>query len=254
MKIIDNFVGVENIGLHDSRISKIEIINNCICFSFSQGFWKTNEQGKLIKQLQNCKMTYHFVNENPELWITDLSKRKNISFTNFQKIVNKYGLDINQEFRCVFSKHIILECGRYLIETDDIKEIVYEYGEIDDWRIKDNEDYLNNLTLYKVKFPDFWEKSYALKNKFYQMIKADGESWVNSGHGGGEFLDGEKIQHFWHEHCALCWEKALTNKNGIFYCTEDFKYWICEECFNDFQKRFHWNIKLMEELLKNGSI
>ena len=89
----------------------------------------------------------------------------------------------------------------------------------DDWRIKGNEDYLNNLILYKVVFPDFWEKSYALKNKFYQMIKADGESWVNSGHAGQEFLKGEKIQHFWHEHCELCWEKAVTDKNSTFYCT-----------------------------------
>ena len=70
----------------------------------------------------------------------------------------------------------------------------------DDWRIKGNEDYLNNLILYKVVFPDFWKKSYALKNKFYQMIKTDGESLVNSGHAGKEFLKGEKIQHFWHEH------------------------------------------------------
>ena len=127
MQIIDKFQSIEQFGLHDSRISGIEIMDNCICFSFSQGFWKTNEQGKLIKQLQNCKMTYLFVNENPELFITDLSKRKNVSLVKFQKIVHKYGLDINQEFRCIFSKHIILECGRYLVETDDIKEIVYEY-------------------------------------------------------------------------------------------------------------------------------
>lgn len=129
MKMIDNFVEVEKFGLHDSRISGMEMIDNCICFSFSQGFWKTNEQGKLIQQLQNCKMTYLFVNENPELFITDLLKRKNVSFAKLKKIVHKYGLDINQEFRCVFSKHIILECGRYLVETDDIKEIVYDYEE-----------------------------------------------------------------------------------------------------------------------------
>lgn len=129
MKIIDKFENIEQFGLHDSRVSKIKIINNSIIFFFSQGFWKTNEQGKLIKQLQNCKMTYLFVNENPELFITDLSKRKNVSLAKFQKIVHKYGLDINQEFRCAFSKHIILECSRYLIETDDIKEIIYEYEE-----------------------------------------------------------------------------------------------------------------------------
>ncbi len=36
----------------------------------------------------------------------------------------------------------------------------------DDWRIKGNEDYLNNLTLYQVVFPDFWKKSQNLKSKF----------------------------------------------------------------------------------------
>ena len=36
----------------------------------------------------------------------------------------------------------------------------------DDWRIKGNEDYLNNLILYTVVFPDFWKKSYALKTNF----------------------------------------------------------------------------------------
>ncbi len=127
MQIIDKFQSIEQFGLHDSKVSKIEIINNSIVFLFSQGFWETNKQGKLIKQLQNCKMTYFFVNDLPELFITDLSKRKNVSFTKFKKVVDKYGLDINQEFRCVFSKHIILECGRYLIETDDIKEIIYDY-------------------------------------------------------------------------------------------------------------------------------
>lgn len=129
MKIIDNFAGVENVGLHDSRISKIEIVNNRVCFFFSEGFWKTNEQGRLIKQLHNCKMTYRFVNGNPGLWITDLTIKRNISLAKFQKLVNKYGLRISQEFRCTFSKHIILECGRYFIETDDIREIVYEYEE-----------------------------------------------------------------------------------------------------------------------------
>ncbi len=52
---------------------------------------------------------------------------------------------------------------------------------MNDWRIKGDEDYLLNLTLYKIVFPDFWEKSYALRNKFYQMIKFDGENWINNG-------------------------------------------------------------------------
>ena len=34
----------------------------------------------------------------------------------------------------------------------------------------------------------------------------------------------------------------------IFYCTEDMKHWICEECFNDFKEQFNWQEKSAEEL------
>lgn len=116
-------------------------------------------------------------------------------------------------------------------------------------RITGDEEDLDNLTLYKVRFPDLWKKSYDLKNKFYQTVKKEGENWVNAGRGGEEFLEGEKLQHFWHEHCAFCWEKALTDKESTFYCTEDFKCWICEECYNQIKNKFHWEIIPMEELL-----
>ena len=35
-------------------------------------------------------------------------------------------------------------------------------------------------------------------------------------------------------------EKAMTDINCTFYVTDDFKHWICEECFNDFKDRFNW--------------
>ena len=68
--------------------------------------------------------------------------------------------------------------------------------------------------------------------------------------GEEEFLDGENIRHFWHEHCQFCWEKAYTDKACEFYCTEDFYYWICAECFHDFADQFHWNVKPVEDLLR----
>lgn len=26
------------------------------------------------------------------------------------------------------------------------------------------------------------------------------------------------------------------------YCSIDGKYWVCEECFNDFMKKFNWKL------------
>lgn len=120
-----------------------------------------------------------------------------------------------------------------------------------DWRLDLNGHMVENLsgaTLYKITFPKFWEVAYREKNVFYQMIERDAKSHVESTNKGHEFLEGEKIQHFWHEHCDFCWEKAMTNIPCTFYCTEDMKCWICEECFNDFKQKFNWQEKSAEEL------
>ena len=57
-----------------------------------------------------------------------------------------------------------------------------------------------------------------------------------------------------HEHCEFCWEKALTDKACTFYCTEDMSYWICEDCFRDFQNKFNWQERTAEELLSNPKL
>ena len=119
-----------------------------------------------------------------------------------------------------------------------------------DWRLHGQEEYLSNITLYKVIFPEFWETAYRNKNIFYQKIARYAEQVVAENDGGAEYLEGDKIQHFWHEHCEFCWEKALTDKNCEFYCTEDMYYWICAECFRDFKEKFNWQVKPMEELLE----
>ena len=117
-----------------------------------------------------------------------------------------------------------------------------------DWRLNGQEEYLQNAKLYKITFPEFWEIAYREKNAFYQDIERYAKSHVENTNKGHEYLEGEKIQHFWHEHCELCYEKAMTDISGIFYCTEDMKHWICEECFNDFKERFDWQEKSAEEL------
>ncbi len=117
-----------------------------------------------------------------------------------------------------------------------------------DWRMNGQEEYLSDKTLYKIVFPEFWEIAYKNKNAFFKAIENYGREVVESTNHSHEFLEGEKIQHFWHEHCDFCREKALTDKECTFYCTEDRKYWICEECFKDFKEKFNWEEKPVSDL------
>lgn len=119
---------------------------------------------------------------------------------------------------------------------------------MEDWRLNGQEKYLTNVTLYKVVFPEFWKKSYTEKNKFYQWISEDAHNFVETAHRGEEYLEGEKIQHFWHEHCDFCWEKAMTDIECEFYCTKDMLHWVCKECFDDFKDKFGWTVKSSDEL------
>ncbi len=76
-----------------------------------------------------------------------------------------------------------------------------------DWRLQGQETYLRDKTLYHkkyVKFSDEWE----------------------------------------HEHCEFCGEKISEYDGDLNegYCTEDEKYWICKECYNDFKETFNWKL------------
>ena len=119
---------------------------------------------------------------------------------------------------------------------------------MEDWRLSGQEDYLSNATLYKVQFPEFWLLAYETKNPFYQKIAAYANEQVKRTGKWAELLEGVKVGQFWHEHCEFCWEKAYTHESGVFYCTEDMYYWICEACFLDFAEQFHWDVKPIEEL------
>lgn len=50
-----------------------------------------------------------------------------------------------------------------------------------------------------------------------------------------------------HAHCGLCW-KTLYGIEGFgfetkgYYC-ERTNVWICECCFQDYKKRFRWNVQ-----------
>lgn len=117
-----------------------------------------------------------------------------------------------------------------------------------DWRLKGQQKYLKDVVLYRIVFPQFWSKAFADKNEFYQSILRSAKNHVKTFPKTKEYLEGEKIQLFWHEHCEFCWEKAMTNMECEFYCTKDMKHWICQECFNDFKDKFGWIVKSADEL------
>ena len=119
---------------------------------------------------------------------------------------------------------------------------------MEDWRLRGQENYLSNATLYKVQFPEFWQLAYKTENPFYQKIAVYAKEQVEKTGKWEELLREEKVGQFWHEHCEFCWEKAYTHKSCEFYCTQDLYYWICAECFTDFAERFHWQVKPIEEL------
>ena len=119
---------------------------------------------------------------------------------------------------------------------------------VTDWRLNGQEEYLTNKTFYKIIFPEFWKTSYDNQNIFYQKILSYAKKCAETTNHEQEFLKDENIQHFWHEHCEFCWEKALTDQKCTFYCTEDMRYWICEKCFHDFAEKFNWTVKPAEDL------
>lgn len=76
--------------------------------------------------------------------------------------------------------------------------------EKDDWRLQGQEEYLKDKILIYKKYIRFSEK------------------WD-------------------HEHCEFCNDKISEYEGDLHegYCTEDERYWICCECYNDFKKIFN---------------
>lgn len=118
--------------------------------------------------------------------------------------------------------------------------------EKDDWRLTGGEEqYVRNQIFQKIRFPEFWHESFKVKNHFYQKIIKDAQKFVKEHKRGEEYLEGEKVQAFWHEHCFFCWEKFETDKPAECFCTQDFSTWICKTCFDDFKEKF--NFKLLDK-------
>lgn len=47
-----------------------------------------------------------------------------------------------------------------------------------------------------------------------------------------------------HEHCEFCWDKFSEEDNDLHegYCTLDKCRWICDNCYNDFNQIFRWEL------------
>jgi hypothetical protein len=112
-----------------------------------------------------------------------------------------------------------------------------------DWRLIGQETFYKGIILKKIIFPDFWKKSYLSKNEFYILIFEDAISFVKTYNRGEEYLNGENIQTFWHAHCDFCTRTITTQKREECYCTRDYKYWVCKDCFNDFKEKFKWEVE-----------
>ncbi|MDE5714721.1 MAG: hypothetical protein K2I42_01160 [Anaeroplasmataceae bacterium] len=90
-------------------------------------------------------------------------------------------------------------------------EIIYNIVKSDDWRLTGQERYL-------------------LFAKLKEMIPFE---YINE-------LDNPEM---FHEHCSFCWDKVEESQDKKHYCILDNYHWICNECYNDFNKMFKFNIK-----------
>ncbi|MBR5136871.1 MAG: hypothetical protein IKV30_02475 [Clostridia bacterium] len=119
---------------------------------------------------------------------------------------------------------------------------------MEDWRLCGQEKYLKGAFLYKIKLPEYWRESYSEKNDFYQKVLIRAKSQVDGLPEKEMYLEGDKIQMLWHEHCDFCWEKATTEIDAEFYCTQDYYHWICKQCFEDFKDQFGWTVVPTEKM------
>ena len=124
--------------LHDSQINKIELGENTITLRFSQGFWATDEHGKMIEQLENCKTVFEI--DRNDIPIEDyisirISKKggayKTISLKKFMGLLKKSPFDVFFEYNCdfasskMFQMHSKRLCVSAEIFIEDIKNVEY---------------------------------------------------------------------------------------------------------------------------------
>ena len=124
--------------LHDSQINKIEFGEDTIFLKFSQGFWATDEHGKMSEQLKNCEIIFE-INRNDapiEDFISIRVSRKcgaykTISLEKFMRVLNKFPFDVYLEYNCDFASSKILQIHsnhlrvRAEVFIEEIKNVKY---------------------------------------------------------------------------------------------------------------------------------
>lgn len=80
--------------------------------------------------------------------------------------------------------------------------------EKNDWRLLNQGQYLTNARLKRSEY------------------KAPSEKWD-------------------HDHCSFCWDKFSESDGDLHlgYCTLDGKFWICDECFDDFKDMLRFELQ-----------
>ncbi len=113
-------------------------------------------------------------------------------------------------------QNYIISVKKVFAKSDRLLNRLFEYAKNTDWRlstIKNEEEILQN------------------KKLSFQKFKTIG---VND-----------------HEHCYFCWQKITDldipdiDIEGYCFYNDIYnrKIWICKNCYNDFKKRFNWEIK-----------
>ena len=124
--------------LHDSQINQIKLGKDTISLKFSEGFWATNEHGKMTDQLKNCEIVFEI--DRNDVPIEDfiairVSKKggvyKTVSLAKFVSLLKKSPFNVHLEYNCDFASSKMLQihsnalriCAEIFIE--EIKNVEY---------------------------------------------------------------------------------------------------------------------------------
>lgn len=102
--------------LHDSQINGFKFEGNAIVLEFSQGYWTTDECGKMREQLKNCKIVFEIDMNDVSIknFITfRISKKggvyKTISLEKFMGLLKKSPFNVYLEYNCEFAGSKMLQ-------------------------------------------------------------------------------------------------------------------------------------------------
>ena len=136
MKNIDEYI--YKYGLHDCIVERIYVQNNSLVFCFGTGVYNLNERGIETTKTTECLMSLEIEKLNKEeMWehieILKINKNKinEINYVEFVEEVNKYKLEIMDNYLSYFKNGILLEGyvskNRYQIKISEISKIEFNF-------------------------------------------------------------------------------------------------------------------------------